>query len=288
MVQEQENVFVIRTLECDICQRFDSLLLTEIELIERVERNSLQIGSRIINHDDHLRIVYFDRDAQYLGDTMSLNVKEIPQKSVSYNVPLLLQEGKKLGVLRKIVKFLRTENFMISIIGPSMAGKTSLTRFLETGIPERMTHRINHPPTMGQSTKRFDLSGNKITIFDMGGQRNFWSLWERHFGDVKHIIYMIDGTSNSLETAIEGLDLLFEKITDQKLLIIFNKFDLLLDGYSDGFLQPEKLLGEIEFPDELKYWIVKTSVYNGLAYEYGPADVETPLSEAIIDFLERE
>jgi len=268
MVQDQQHVYVIRTLECDICHRFDSLLLTEIELLERVERNSLQIGSRLINHDDHLRIVYFDREGNYLGDTMSLNVNEISGKRTEYNLPMLLKEKMKFGGFRKILRFLRTKSFEISIIGPSMAGKTSLTRFLETGIPERMTHRINHPPTMGQSTKRFNLSRNKVTIYDMGGQRDFWNLWDKHFDHVAHIIYVIDGASNSLSIVLEGLELLFDQIKNQKVLIVLNKYDLLLDGYSEDFLNPEDLVREIEIPSELNYWIVKTSVYNGLAYAY--------------------
>ena len=121
----------------------------------------------------------------------------------------------------------------------------------------------------------------------MGGQRDFWNLWDKHFSKVSHIIYVIDGASNNLNTALEGLELLFNKIGDHKLLIIFNKYDLLLDGYSDHFLNPIELVREIEIPENLQYWIVKTSVYNGLAYGYTALDEETLLSDVIIDFLQR-
>ena len=85
--QNEEEIIVVRTLECDMCQRFDSIMLTDTEVERRVYSNQLSIGSHIVNHSDHVRIIYFDVFGVYLGDTISLNVNDENLRKLSEELP---------------------------------------------------------------------------------------------------------------------------------------------------------------------------------------------------------
>jgi len=261
--------------------------MTKKELEERVNRNSLQIGSRILSHGNHLRIVYFDIEGTYLGDTMSLNVSNSISVTEDPTIPYFKEIKQDMPIHRRMLKFFTSESYDITILGPSMAGKTSLTMFLETGIPERQSQRVNHAATMGKSTKRFTLAGNEVTIYDMGGQRDFWNQWSTSIQSSDKVIFVLDGAANNINEITDALNNLFDHfIGDQQLLILFNKLDLYLD-YTNHFLNPQTLFNTIEVPEQIEYWVVKTSIYNGMAYNYEGDQDETPLASVIIDFLSR-
>ena len=244
MYQDQEKIYTIRTLDCDVCEKYDSILLTERELLNKVTSNSLQIGSKILSHGDHLRIVYFDREGQYLGDTMSLDISN-PRVGDVFSSDfrfLRKEQQKKLSITRRMLKLFTKSSHTISIIGPSMAGKTSLTMYLQSGVPERQTQRINRPATMGKSVKRFELARNKLTIIDLGGQQDFWTLWEDNIKRSDKIIYVLDGTANNISEIEKSLQIVKNSVReDQDLLIIFNKLDLFLEGYSPSFIEPYEI-----------------------------------------------
>ena len=147
---EESEVVVIRTLECDLCQRFDSIMITKMEMIERINNNKLQIGSHYLNHNDHVRVVYFDIEGKYLGDTISLNLREDTTPQLNGSIPIFpkIKKGIAYSFMRKMMSQLLSKNQTISILGPSLVGKTSLSYYLENGIPERHSLRINHPATM--------------------------------------------------------------------------------------------------------------------------------------------
>ncbi len=66
-----DEIKVIRTIECDLCYKFDSILLSKTEVIKRTKLTDMGIGAFSVKHGDHTRIVYFDEDANYLGDTIA-------------------------------------------------------------------------------------------------------------------------------------------------------------------------------------------------------------------------
>jgi len=291
MQLDPTEVITIRTLECDICERYDSLLLSRREIQNKIEKNSLNIGSKIISHRDHLRIVYFDRNGTYLGDTMSLNIQARQQRmTTSQDLPFLHRETTPLkrSFSRKMLRLFTKYDFSLCIIGPTMAGKTSLSLYLDSSLPERVTQRVNHPPTMGRSVRHIKLGRNRLTIMDMGGQRNFWDQWSLALKKSTRVIFVLDGASNDITEIRESMQLLFANISeDSTLLIIFNKIDLFLEGYSQTFLTPQQILHGLDIPQHLNYWIIEASIYNGVIYNYADNPEESSLSLAIVDFLHR-
>ncbi|MFV2015241.1 MAG: ADP-ribosylation factor-like protein, partial [Candidatus Heimdallarchaeota archaeon] len=195
MTQEHENnVMIVRTLECDLCHRFDSIMITEKEVAERVNNNKLGIGSHYLNHNDHVRIAYFDSSGKYLGDTISLNLQETLPPILNGSIPLFpkAKMGLAYSLMRSMLVSFLTNKLTISIIGPSFAGKTSLTKYLETGLPERYTKRIDHPATMGKSLKRMKIGKINLKIFDMGGQKDFWGGWKEAIEASDKVIFIFD------------------------------------------------------------------------------------------------
>lgn len=285
----EEEIIVIRTLECDLCMRFDSIMITREEIEKRVSANSLQIGSHLIPHRDHLRIVYFDHFGIYLGDTISLNMNNSKSKNFDRELPIL--PTCKRGVLQKIQKHMLKRLIALSqnlcILGPSLAGKTSLTMYLETGMPERYSKRINHSPTLGKSVRRFKLGNSKLTVFDMGGQRDFWHGWSKSIANSEKIIFVVDGSANNINEIADGLKIVLkERKTNIPILILMNKMDLFIEGYISNFSSSSDFMNYVNDIDINNVWTLETSVFNGVCYNYGGEKEETPLAQVILDFLE--
>ena len=285
----EEEILVIRTLECDLCMRFDSIMITREEIEKRVESNSLQIGSHLISHRDHLRIVYFDRFGIYLGDTISLNTGNNKLENFDRELQIFPKYEQRLikRIRNKLLKkFLLTKQ-SICIVGPSFAGKTSLTMYLETGIPERYSKRISHSPTLGKSVRRFRLGKSKLIVFDMGGQRDFWAGWGDSIQYSEKLIFVIDGTANNNKEVIDSLNLVLkERGASKPVLVLNNKMDLFLDGYSTEFSASSDFLSQLDAVDPKYIWMLEVSVFNGICYNYGGKKEETTLADVISDFLE--
>ena len=89
---------------------------------------------------------------------------------------------------------------------------------------------IEHPPTMGKDKKELDISGTKITLFDMGGQTHFRKLWIGEIAkDTGCVVFVIDRSDPSrFEEAKAELQKLAPVLKKEgvKLLIFANKSDL--------------------------------------------------------------
>lgn len=290
--ESKNDLIVIRTLECDICSRFDSIMLSHNEIQERVKQNSLNIGSHVIYHIDHVRIIYFDKFGTYLGDTISLNNQLIDpsnQNSSISNLPTFSQPQVNFisKFQRKMLQKILKVNYNICIVGPTYAGKTSLVIYLENGIPERYNKRMMHSPTMGRSLKRIKLGSTHLTIFDMGGQKDFWEGWIAPIRKSDKIIFVIDVTTNNTKEIVEGLEIvLTERKPNTDILILFNKMDLYFEGYVKNIIRSNNFYDELNKFDINKIWIIETSIFNGIVYNSNDIIEEIPLSKIILDFIE--
>ncbi|MHA2170397.1 MAG: ADP-ribosylation factor-like protein [Candidatus Kariarchaeaceae archaeon] len=285
-----EEIIVVRTLECDLCMRFDSVMITKEEISRRVNSNALQIGSHLIPHGDHLRIVYFDHFGMYLGDTISLNTTKTQIEEFGRKIPVLPEKPQsKFQKLRKYMlqKFMLTSQ-SLCIVGPSFAGKTSLTMYLETGLAERYSKRINHSPTLGKSVRRFNLGKSKLMVFDMGGQRDFWDGWFDAIDKSAKIMFVLDGTANNISEIKDALIHVIKGRASKSIpmLVLINKMDLLIDGYTNNFTDSSDFIASIEEKHLENVWMLETSVFNGICYNYGTQRTETPLAKVISAFLE--
>ncbi|MHA2504014.1 MAG: ADP-ribosylation factor-like protein [Candidatus Kariarchaeaceae archaeon] len=289
----QETVITIRTLECDVCRRFDSIILTKEEILVRAKVTDMDIGAYSVVHNDHTRIVYFDKEGQYLGDTIAMSEDEVPENLKTQPLPYYVRNQEKMGVFKKmrsvVFSRLHTRNLTISVAGPSRAGKTSFVRYLETLIPERDSSIITSVPTMGKSTKHVKLGKTSITTLDMGGQQDFWELWTEPVSRSDAVIFIVDGTSNNTLEVAKA----FEKVMDSRreetpVLVILNKKDLSLKGSASRFLSSGEFLALTNLELPLKNVLaIEASIFEGIAYSTVELE-EVPLAEIVTSYIADE
>ncbi len=123
-----EQVISIRTQECDICRRFDTVMLSSEEVRVRVKTTDMGIGAYSIKHTDHTRIIYFDEEGSYLGDTIALSSDDMPEMIQTQSIPFYIINKKKVSLFQKlrdlVSNWIYSKNLTITVTGPSRAGKT--------------------------------------------------------------------------------------------------------------------------------------------------------------------
>ncbi|MDH5400863.1 MAG: ADP-ribosylation factor-like protein [Candidatus Heimdallarchaeota archaeon] len=284
-----ENVVIIRTLECDMCQRFDSIQLSLDEFYTRINANSLKIGIQNIPHGDHVRISYFDENKKYLGDTISLNIKSETSLKVGNTIPNFNINTKKTNSSnKKLLNMFIKKTHSISILGPSLAGKTSLSIYMESGKPEKIFYRFHYSPTMGKSIKHLKIGNSNLKITDLGGQKSFWKLWKEEVEESDKLIFIIDVTANNKDEIIESLKIIlkYRYHENQPILILLNKYDLILEGYTNNIVAIDEIFNQLDLYQINNIWIIKSSILNGVAYDYVEDNQESNLGDVILDYLE--
>lgn len=127
---------------------------------------------------------------------------------------------------RWLINKLRAEKkAKILILGLDAAGKTTLTRYINTGnFYSEMT------PTIGQNIDSINFEGWDITTIDVAGQQQFRFLWDIHYPGCSAAVFVID--SSDIERLPEARDILKTHIINNPLLekvpalILANKQDL--------------------------------------------------------------
>lgn len=127
---------------------------------------------------------------------------------------------KKMGILN-LLKKVFSKNKKIIILGLDNSGKSTLVSFLQTGT------FIDHTPTMGKQQSTMDVQGVRIDLVDMGGQKDFRSLWLGEMSDAECVIYMLDAHAiDRFNEAKQELWKLAKVLKNKPLIILANKFDL--------------------------------------------------------------
>ncbi|MCP4762505.1 MAG: GTP-binding protein, partial [archaeon] len=117
----------------------------------------------------------------------------------------------------------RTTKNKVVFCGLDSSGKSTIISFLQTGT------FIEHTPTMGKSRTNMEIQGNKIALFDMGGQKDFRQFWIGEMNDAKCIVFIIDKSNpKRFGESKEELGNLIPMIKNSghKLIIIANKCDI--------------------------------------------------------------
>ncbi|EGC37775.1 arfrp1, ARF-like GTPase [Dictyostelium purpureum] len=135
------------------------------------------------------------------------------------------------SLLSGLWKYLFSKNeYFILILGLDGAGKTTLLEQIKTKytkVPGLPPHKII--PTVGLNIAKTQYEEIKLTYWDLGGQSQLRSIWNKYFTDVHAVIYVVD--SNDKERFTESKDELESIVCDPKLkgvplLLFFNKQDL--------------------------------------------------------------
>lgn len=127
---------------------------------------------------------------------------------------------------RWLMRKLKTEKkAKILILGLDAAGKTTLTKYVNTGeFFEGLT------PTIGQNIDTINFEGWDITTIDVAGQEQFRFLWDIHYPGSSAVIFVIDAAD--IERLPEARDILRIHLINNPYLvgvpalILANKQDL--------------------------------------------------------------
>ncbi|MBD3195156.1 MAG: GTP-binding protein [Candidatus Lokiarchaeota archaeon] len=122
--------------------------------------------------------------------------------------------------IRDILKRIVSKDKKIVITGLDNAGKTTMVSFLQTGT------FIEHTPTMGKEQVTLEVQGVRIDLVDMGGQRDFRSMWQGELDDAQFAIFMVDAADRArfkeAKTELNKISSLLQKIP---LMVLANKYD---------------------------------------------------------------
>jgi small GTP-binding protein len=139
--------------------------------------------------------------------------------------------------------FRQKKQFKIAVVGLDSAGKTTMLNFL------RFEKNIETLPTIGVNVEVLKRENVNLSIFDLGGQMHFRSLWGTLMRGASAIIFVIDSADRTrLEEAKNELwkVLLDPQYPDAPLLIIANKQD------KEGALTIEELIMACDLDEPAK------------------------------------
>jgi len=125
-----------------------------------------------------------------------------------------------MGV-KNILRRIFTNEKKVVICGLDSAGKSTMVSFLQNGT------FMEHTPTMGKELSTIEVQGVTINIMDMGGQRDFRSLWLGDVSDAECVLFIIDAYAkerfNEAKDELWKLSSVFKK---KPLIVLANKYDL--------------------------------------------------------------
>lgn len=104
-------------------------------------------------------------------------------------------------LLRGLHEYLtRRDTFSIVIIGLDNAGKTTfLERIKNTynnrGAGDLDTSKIG--PTIGQNMGKINLPSTELCFFDLGGQRDIRSIWEKYYDECHAVVFVVDASDQA-------------------------------------------------------------------------------------------
>eukprot|EP01132_Coremiostelium_polycephalum_P011144 gene11144-13652_t len=124
--------------------------------------------------------------------------------------------------------FSKTEYYVL-ILGLDGAGKTTLLERIKTKytkIPGLSPQNII--PTVGLNIAKILYEDVKLILWDLGGQKQLRSIWDKYYTDVHAIIYVVDSADkdrvDESREELEGI-MRHPKLQDVPILIFFNKQD---------------------------------------------------------------
>ncbi|KAL0075768.1 ADP-ribosylation factor family-domain-containing protein [Phycomyces blakesleeanus] len=122
------------------------------------------------------------------------------------------------------------EEYYVLIIGLDNAGKTTLLERIKSvfmGVPGLAPEKI--APTVGLNIGRVDIKSARINFWDLGGQRDLHSIWERYYTECHAIVFVVDSTDKKrLEECKDTFEKMItnDRVEGVPILMLANKQDL--------------------------------------------------------------
>uniref|UniRef100_A0A7E4UNR1 ADP-ribosylation factor-related protein 1 n=1 Tax=Panagrellus redivivus TaxID=6233 RepID=A0A7E4UNR1_PANRE len=121
------------------------------------------------------------------------------------------------------------EEYFITILGLDDAGKTTLLERIKAIFNDSaMVPASRITPTIGMNIGKVDHRRIRLNFWDVGGQAELQTLWDKYIDECHAIIFVIDASTS--DRIAESLDafrkvIAFERVGHMPLLILFNKCD---------------------------------------------------------------
>ncbi|CAO3636130.1 unnamed protein product [Cunninghamella echinulata] len=125
---------------------------------------------------------------------------------------------------------MQKEEYNVLIIGLDNAGKTTLLeriKSLFSGITGLSPDKI--APTVGLNIGRIEVNSSRIKFWDLGGQRDLQTIWERYYSECHAIVFVVDSTdSRRLEECKDTFETLItnDLVEGVPILMLANKQDV--------------------------------------------------------------
>jgi small GTP-binding protein len=112
-----------------------------------------------------------------------------------YCLYIYLRLNNDMGFFQKLISKLKTTNYdvKISVLGSTKAGKTTLVRYIETGLPQEDTPLS----TLGVDyrNKPVKINNWSLNMIDVGGQKVYQNaFWDFVVEQSEGVVYVIDAT----------------------------------------------------------------------------------------------
>ena len=126
--------------------------------------------------------------------------------------------------------FQRNEYFVL-IIGLDNAGKSTFLEQVKRSFSTKPYKGIPFEkiaPTVGMNIGHVDMKSDVIVLWDLGGQQEIQSLWDKYFEECHGVIYVIDASDiQRLEESHKCFDSFIgsEELDTAPLLVLANKQD---------------------------------------------------------------
>ncbi|KAL1140210.1 hypothetical protein AAG570_000142 [Ranatra chinensis] len=131
-----------------------------------------------------------------------------------------------------LYKYLVQKNeYCVLILGLDNAGKTTYLEAAKTKLTKN--YKGMHPSkittTVGLNIGKIDVSGIRLNFWDLGGQEELQSLWDKYYAESHAIIYIVDSSDRErIPDSKETFDKMIssENLSGVPLLVLANKQDI--------------------------------------------------------------
>ena len=135
-------------------------------------------------------------------------------------------------LLRGLWKYIfQRDEYYVLIIGLDNAGKTTFLEQVKRDFATKPYKGIPFEkisPTVGMNIGNVDMKSDIIVLWDLGGQEEIQSLWNKYYTECHGIIYMIDSSDiQRLEESYKSFDDMIgcSELDTAPLLVLANKQD---------------------------------------------------------------
>jgi ADP-ribosylation factor related protein 1 len=128
-----------------------------------------------------------------------------------------------------ITQMVKKDEFYVTILGLDDSGKTTFLERVKSIFNDSiMPQPSKISPTVGMNIGKIDHRRIRLIFWDVGGQAELQTLWDKYISECHAIIYIIDASNEErIEESEQAFRkvVAFDRVSQLPLLILFNKCD---------------------------------------------------------------